>query len=58
MEKSSVSIYNGSPVIHQKIATAKPKDLLLVRKFVRRMKGGKVKIVNGQIYEKAANIRP
>ena len=37
---------------------AKDKDLLLIRKFVRRMKGSKRKIVNGQIFEKAANIWP
>ena len=33
----------------------KPKDSLLIRKFVRRMNGSKRKIVNGQIFEKAAN---
>ena len=37
---------------------SKPKDLLLFRKFVRRMKGSKHKIVNGQIFERAATIRP
>ena len=36
----------------------KAKDLLLVRKFVRRMKGSKHKQVNGQIFEKAANLWP
>ena len=35
-----------------------PQDLLLFRKFVRRMKGSKRKIVNGQIFEKAANLGP
>ena len=34
----------------------KPRDLLLIRKFARRMKGSKRKIVDGQIFEKAANI--
>ena len=36
----------------------KPKDFLLIRKFVRRMKGGKRKTVNGQNLEKAGNLRP
>ena len=34
----------------------KPKDLLLIRKFVRRRKGSKRKIVHGQIFERAANL--
>ena len=37
---------------------SKPKDLLLIQKFVRRMKGADCKIVNGQISEKAANLGP
>jgi len=36
----------------------KAKDLLLIDKFVRRMKGSKRKIVPGQILEKAANLGP
>ena len=35
----------------------KPRDLLLIQKFLRRMKGSKCKIVNGQIFETAANLR-
>ena len=31
-------------------------DLLLIRKFVRRMKGVKYKTGNGQMFEKAANL--
>ena len=38
--------------------TGKAQDLLLIQKFVRRMKGSKRKIVNGQIFEKAANLGP
>ena len=34
----------------------KPQELLLIQKFVRRMKGRKCKIVIGQIFEKAANL--
>ena len=34
----------------------KAKDLLLIRKLVRRMKDSKRKIVNGQIFEKAVNL--
>ena len=42
---------------HLKISHhCKPKDLLLIRKFVRRMRVSKSKIVNGQIFEKAANL--
>ena len=41
----------GGPLI-------KPKDLLLICRFVHRMKGSKRKMVNGQILEKAANIGP
>ena len=29
----------------------KPKDFLLIQKFVRRMKSSKLKIVNGQIFK-------
>ena len=36
----------------------KHKDLLLIRKFVRRMKGSKHKIVHSQIVERAANLGP
>ena len=36
----------------------KPQDLLPIPKFVRRTKGSKHKIVNGQIFEKAANLGP
>ena len=36
----------------------KLQDLPLIRKFVRRMKGSKRKIVNGQILKKAWNIGP
>ena len=36
----------------------KPKDLLLIRKFPRIIKGSKHKIVNGQIFERAANYEP
>ena len=36
----------------------KPQDLLIIRKFVRKMKGSKHKIVNGQNFEKAANLEP
>ena len=36
----------------------KPKDLLLIRKFVRRTYGSKLKTVNGQIFKKAANLWP
>ena len=32
--------------------------MLLIQKVVRRMKGSKRKIVNGQIFEKAANLWP
>ena len=34
---------------------SKPQDLLLIQKFVGSMKDSKRKIVNGQIFEKAAN---
>ena len=34
----------------------KPQDLLIIRKFVRRKKGSNGKIVNSQIFEKAANL--
>ena len=33
-------------------------DLLLILKYVRRMKGSKRKTVHGQIFEKAANLWP
>ena len=33
-------------------------DLLLIRKFVRRMKGTKRKIISGKVFEKAANLGP
>ena len=36
----------------------KPKDLLLVQKFVRRTKGRKREIVSSQIYEKAEKQKP
>ena len=36
----------------------KTQNSSLIRKFVRRMKRGKRKIVYGQIFEKAANLRP
>ena len=36
----------------------KPKDLLLIRKFVRRMKDSKCQRVSGLIFEKAANLGP
>ena len=36
----------------------KPKDLLLIRKFVRRMMDNNRRNVNGQIFEKAANLVP
>ena len=39
-------------------AQVKPHDLLLIRKFVRRMKGSKCKIVTGQIFVKARNFGP
>ena len=39
-----------------RIALNKAKDLLLILKFVRRMKGRKRKIVDGQILERAANL--
>ena len=35
-----------------------PQDSLLVRKFVRRTKSSELEIVNGQMFEKAANFRP
>ena len=38
------------------VAVVKPGDLLLIRKFIRRMKRSKRKIVYGQIFEKAANL--
>ena len=34
----------------------KPKDLLLIKKFVRRVKGSKCKILIGQIFEKAVKL--
>ena len=34
----------------------KPKDLLLIRKFVCKKKGSSREIVNGQIFEEAANL--
>ena len=37
---------------------SKPKDLMLTRKFVRRIKGIECKIFNGQTFEKAANLWP
>ena len=37
---------------------AKPHDLLLAQKFVRRMKGSKFKIVNCQIFKTAINLGP
>ena len=40
------------------ISIKEPKDLLLIRKCVRRMKGGKRKIVNGLIFVKTANLGP
>ena len=36
--------------------TSKAKDLMLIRKFVRRMKGSKLKIAHGQSFEKAVNL--
>ena len=36
----------------------KPQNLLLFRKIVRGMKGSKRKIVDGQIFEKVANLWP
>ena len=33
----------------------KPKDLLLIQKFVLGMNGSKCRIVNGQIFEKVEN---
>ena len=36
----------------------KPRDLLLIRTFVRRTKGSKRKIVDGRIIQKAANLDP
>ena len=34
----------------------KPQELLLIRKFVRRIKDSKCKSVDGKIFEKAANL--
>ena len=36
----------------------KPRDLLLVRKFVRGIKASKRKIVSSKIFERAANLWP
>ena len=35
-----------------------PQDLLLFRNFVRKINIGKRKKVNGQIFQKAANLEP
>ena len=42
----------------EKILLIKPQDLLLFRKFVRRTRGSKRKIVNGQIVIKALILGP
>ena len=42
----------------EKVFFSKEKELLLVRKFVHRIKCRKCEIVNGQIFEKAANLGP
>ena len=36
----------------------KPQDFLPIRKFVHRIKGSKLEIVNGQIFERAENLWP
>ena len=41
---------------NENVSFFKPKDLLLIRKFVRGIKGSKRKRVNGEIFEKAANL--
>ena len=38
------------------VSLTQPKDLLHIRKFVRRMKGRRSKIVKSRIFEKAANL--
>ena len=42
----------------QGLPPGKLRDLLLIRKFVHRMKGRKRHIINGQIFEKAAILGP
>ena len=41
--------------VKHKLSLDKSQDLLLIRKFVRRMKGSKHEIFSGQIFKKAAN---
>ena len=42
----------------ESLPEGRPKDLLLIRKFVQRTKCGKCKIVKRQIFEAAANLGP
>ena len=49
---------NGELIeIHLSRALFKAQGLLLIQKFVRRMKGSKRKEVNGQIFEKSRKSR-
>ena len=58
-----VHSYNGKPikmppVFILLIELVNPQDLLLIRKFVRGTKDSKCKIVNGRVFEQAANLWP
>ena len=53
MEKSKGKKVHSFP----ETSCDKPQDLLLIWKFVRKMKGSKRKMVNRQIFEKAENLK-
>ena len=48
-----ITLQNGRLLFNKDTA----RDSLLIRKFVRKMKSSKRKIVDGQLFEKAANLR-
>ena len=56
-EKSRSSGVSSSRLAsRRKVVKGRAQELLLIRKFVRTMKGKERKRVNGQMFEKAANV--